>query len=108
MPNNTMRALITCEVSNEFISALETRGIEYELTGWGQTGNTLTQEELIAKAQDCEIVIVEIEDLNKAVIESLPDLLYSNPEILVRSVIQNPPEILRWSLGREEKQRRRF
>ena len=67
-----MRALITCEVSNEFISALKTRGIEYELTGWGQTGNTLTQEELISKAQGCEIVIVEIEDLNKAVIESLP------------------------------------
>ena len=76
MPNNTMRALITCEVSNEFISALETRGIEYELTGWGQTGNTLTQEELIEKAQGCEIVIVEIEDLNKAVIESLPDLKF--------------------------------
>ena len=76
MPNNTMRALITCEVSNEFLSALKTRGIEYELTGWGQTGNTLTQEELIAKAQGCEIVIVEIEDLNKAVIESLPDLKF--------------------------------
>jgi len=76
MPNNTMRALITCEVSNEFLSALKTRGIEYELTGWGQTGNTLTQEELIAKAQGCEIVIVEIEDLNKAVIESLPALKF--------------------------------
>ena len=76
MPNNTMRALITCEVSNEFLSALKTRGIEYELTGWGQTGNTLTQEELIAKAQGCEIVIVEIEDLTKAVIESLPDLKF--------------------------------
>ena len=71
-----MRALITCEVSNEFISALKSRGIEYELTGWGQTGNTLTQEELIAKAQGCEIVIVEIEDLNKTVIESLPDLKF--------------------------------
>ena len=76
MSNNTMRALITCEVSNEFISALKTRGIEYELTGWGQTGNTLIQEELIAKAQGCEIVIVEIEDLNKVVIESLPDLKF--------------------------------
>jgi D-3-phosphoglycerate dehydrogenase len=71
-----MRALITCEVTNEFLSALKTRGIEYELTGWGQTGNTLTQEELIVKAQGCEIVIVEIEDLNKAVIESLPDLKF--------------------------------
>jgi D-3-phosphoglycerate dehydrogenase len=71
-----MRALITCEVTNEFLSALKSRDIEYELTGWGQTGNTLTQDELIAKAQECEIVIVEIEDLNKAVIESLPNLKF--------------------------------
>ena len=76
MPNNTMRALITCEVTNEFLSALKSRDIEYELTGWGQTGNTLTQDELIAKAQECEIVIVEIEDLNKAVIELLPNLKF--------------------------------
>ena len=59
-----MRALITCEVTDEFLSALKSRKIEYQLTGWGQTGNTLTQEELISKAQDCEIVIVDIEDLN--------------------------------------------
>ncbi len=76
MPNNTMRALITCEVTDEFLSALKSRKIEYQLTGWGQTGNTLTQEELISKAQDCEIVIVEIEDLNKSVIESLPNLKF--------------------------------
>lgn len=71
-----MRALITCEVTDEFLSALKSRKIEYQLTGWGQTGNTLTQEELISKAQDCEIVIVEIEDLNKSVIESLPNLKF--------------------------------
>jgi phosphoglycerate dehydrogenase-like enzyme len=76
MPNNTMRALITCEVTDEFLSALKSRKIEYQLSGWGQTGNTLTQEELISKAQDCEIVIVEIEDLNKSVIESLPNLKF--------------------------------
>jgi phosphoglycerate dehydrogenase-like enzyme len=76
MPNNTMRALITCEVTDEFLSALKSRKIEYQLTGWGQTGNTLTQEELISKALDCEIVIVEIEDLNKSVIESLPNLKF--------------------------------
>lgn len=76
MPNNTMRALITCEVTDEFLSALKSRKIEYQLTGWGQTGNTLTQEELISKAKDCEIVIVEIEDLNKSVIESLPNLKF--------------------------------
>jgi D-3-phosphoglycerate dehydrogenase len=58
------------------LSALKSRKIEYQLTGWGQTGNTLTQEELISKAQDCEIVIVEIEDLNKSVIESLPNLKF--------------------------------
>lgn len=76
MPNNTMRALITCEVTKDFLSALHERKIDYVLTGWGQTGNTLPQEELIAKAQQCEIVIVEIEDLNKSVIEALPNLKF--------------------------------
>ncbi len=71
-----MRALITCEVTDEFLSSLEERDIEFELTGWGQTGSTLSKAGLIAKAQNCEIVIVEIEDLNTEVLESLPNLKF--------------------------------
>lgn len=76
MPDNTMRALITCEVTDKFLTALNVRGIDYELMGWGQTGTTLSEKEIIERAQECEIVIVEIEELNKSVIESLPNLKF--------------------------------
>ena len=71
-----MRALITCEVTDEFLNALTSRKIEFELTGWGQTGITLSEKELISKAENCDIVIIEIEELNKAVIDSLPNLKF--------------------------------
>jgi phosphoglycerate dehydrogenase-like enzyme len=58
------------------LSALTSRKIEFELTGWGQTGITLSEKELISKAENCDIVIIEIEELNKAVIDSLPNLKF--------------------------------
>ena len=76
MPDNIMRALITCEVTDEFLSALKARGVDYELMGWGQTGITLSDAEMISKARECEIVIVEIVELNKKVVESLPNLKF--------------------------------
>jgi D-3-phosphoglycerate dehydrogenase / 2-oxoglutarate reductase len=76
MQANSLRALITCEVTTEFLASLKKRSIEFELSGWGQNGNTLSEAELIAKAQNCEIVIVEIEELNRRVLESLPNLKF--------------------------------
>jgi phosphoglycerate dehydrogenase-like enzyme len=58
------------------LNALTSRKIEFELTGWGQTGITLSEKELISKAENCDIVIIEIEELNKAVIDSLPNLKF--------------------------------
>lgn len=74
MPANSMRALITCEVTAKFLSSLKERNIDFELSGWGQNGIPLTSAELISKAQNCEIVIVEIEELTRKVLESLPNL----------------------------------
>lgn len=76
MQANTFRALITCEVTTEFLASLKNRNIQYELCGWGQNGMTLSDSELVAKAQNCEIVIVEIEELNRKVLESLPNLKF--------------------------------
>jgi len=76
MPANSLRALITCEVTPKFLASLEERNIDFELSGWGQDGKTLSEIELIAKAQNCEIVIVEIEELNRKVLESLPNLKF--------------------------------
>ncbi len=76
MQGNSLRALITCEVTTEFLASLKERNIQYELCGWGQNGMTLSDSELVAKAQNCEIVIVEIEELNRKVLESLPNLKF--------------------------------
>ena len=76
MQANSLRALITCEVTIEFLASLKERNIQYELCGWGQNGMTLSDSELVAKAQNCEIVIVEIEELNRKVLESLPNLKF--------------------------------
>ena len=76
MPANSLCALITCEVTPKFLASLKERNIDFELSGWGQNGNTLSETELIAKAQNCEIVIVEIEELNRRVLESLPNLKF--------------------------------
>lgn len=76
MQANTFRALITCEVTPEFLASFKERDIHCELSGWGQNGKTLSDVELIVKAQDCEIVIVEIEELNRKVLESLPNLKF--------------------------------
>ena len=76
MQANSLRALITCEVTTEFLASLKERNIQYELFGWGQNGMTLSDSELVAKAQNCEIVIVEIEELNRKVLESLPNLKF--------------------------------
>jgi D-3-phosphoglycerate dehydrogenase len=76
MQANSLRALITCEVTTEFLASLNERNIKFELSGWGQNGITLRDSELVAKAQNCEIVIVEIEELNRKVLESLPNLKF--------------------------------
>ena len=76
MQANSLRALITCEVTTEFLASLNERNIKFELSGWGQNGKTLSDSELVAKAQNCEIVIVEIEELNRKVLEALPNLKF--------------------------------
>ena len=76
MQANSLRALITCEVTPKFLASLKERNIDFELCGWGQNGKTLSDTELISKAQNCEIVIVEIEELNRKVLESLPNLKF--------------------------------
>lgn len=76
MLGKRIRALITCEVTEDFLSALKARNIEIQLSGWGQSGHVLGEKELIEKARDCEIVIIEIEELSASVIEALPNLCF--------------------------------
>jgi phosphoglycerate dehydrogenase-like enzyme len=70
------KALITCEVTPEFLSALEDRGIEYLLAGWGQTGQELHASSIVEMAKECELVIVEIENMSELVLRKLPSLKF--------------------------------
>ena len=76
MSNKKLNALVTCEVTEAFLAAMRDRDIVVNLAGWGQTGNILSSKELIELAQPCEIVIVEIEELNSEVLSSLPNLKF--------------------------------
>lgn len=71
-----LKALITCEVTDQFQQALEARGIQYELAGWGQTGDVLDDLQITSKAKDCDLLIVEIENLTREVIKDLPKLRF--------------------------------
>ena len=55
MLSKGLKALITCEVTDQFQQALVARGIQYELAGWGQTGEVLDDLQITAKAKDCDL-----------------------------------------------------
>jgi len=76
MQNKPLRALITSEVTGEFLTSLKERNIEFELDDWGQNGDILNELDLITKAQDCEIVIVELEELSNKVLGALKNLKF--------------------------------
>jgi phosphoglycerate dehydrogenase-like enzyme len=76
MPPKNLSALITCEVTDEFLENLKTRGIDFELAGWGVTGIVMSPEELLERARNCEILIVEIEELNSGVLSQLKSVKF--------------------------------
>lgn len=76
MSRNEMNALITCEVTDDFLSSLTERGISFRRSGWGLTGVTLQPNEIIREASDCQILIVELEQLNRELIQRLPNVKF--------------------------------
>jgi D-3-phosphoglycerate dehydrogenase len=63
-------------VTPEFLSALNDRGINYFLAGWGQTGQELDASSIVEIAQECELIIVEIENMSELVLKELPNLRF--------------------------------
>jgi len=76
MPNDSMKALVTSEVTKNFIEALKDRKIGVQLVGWGQTGEVLNAVSIVQQAKDCEILVVEMEELNRDVLQQLPNLKF--------------------------------
>lgn len=69
-----MKALVTAELSGDGQSRLEALGYEVLRAGWGVTRRVLEPEALVAAGQGATVLIVEIEAVDGAVLDALPDL----------------------------------
>lgn len=69
-----MRALVTAEFTEEGVQRLEALGYDVARAGWGLTRQVLGREAFIAAAQGASLVLTEIEVVDAAVLDALPDL----------------------------------
>jgi|SaaInl5LU_22_DNA_1037371.scaffolds.fasta_scaffold00582_22 D-3-phosphoglycerate dehydrogenase / 2-oxoglutarate reductase len=69
-----MKALLTAEVTEEFVTNLESLGYTSEITGWGATRTALTEDELIDKLRDVSLLVCELEQVTERVLDKSPDL----------------------------------
>lgn len=69
-----MRSLITAEWTEEATAALEALGFEVRRAGWGVTGDPLDRDRLVAAAEGCALLVVELETVDADVLSALPDL----------------------------------
>ncbi|MEO6205757.1 MAG: NAD(P)-dependent oxidoreductase [Mycobacteriales bacterium] len=69
-----MKALITCEITDDGLQRLEALGYEIHRAGWGLTRRVLATDELIAAAQGAALVLTELEVVDAAVLDALPEL----------------------------------
>lgn len=66
-------ALVTLLISDTQLERLRSR-CEVRLAGWGQTGNRLSEGELVALSQSTQLLIVGYEQVSARVIAANPDL----------------------------------
>lgn len=69
-----MKALLTAEVTEEFVANLESLGYTSEIAGWGATRRALTEEELIDQLRGVSLLVCELEEVNERVLENCPNL----------------------------------
>ncbi len=69
-----MKALVTAELSREGRSRLEALGYSVVSDGWGVTRSPLDPPALVAAAAGASLVVVEIETVDAAVLDALPDV----------------------------------
>ncbi|MGD9046432.1 MAG: NAD(P)-dependent oxidoreductase [Anaerolineae bacterium] len=68
------RALITAEFDPAAVARLEDMGYDVVQTGWGQTRQALTAEELAILMDGVSLLIVEVEQVTAEVIAAAPNL----------------------------------
>ena len=69
-----MKALVTARMNQADLTRLTSAGFEITTSGYGVTGEKLTETELIAELADKEIAVVEFEPLTEKVIASTKHL----------------------------------
>ena len=69
-----MRALVTAEFSSDGQSRLQALGYDVVRAGWGVTRQALLQDELIAAAAGCALLVTEIEVVDAEVLAALPEV----------------------------------
>lgn len=69
-----MKALVTAELSAGGRAGLASLGYEVVHDGWGATGAVLDRDAFIAAATGAALVVVEIEAVDDAVLEALPEV----------------------------------
>jgi phosphoglycerate dehydrogenase-like enzyme len=69
-----VRALVTAELSTAGRRGLEGLGYAVVADGWGTTRRALDREALVAAGGEASLLVVEIETVDAAVLDALPDV----------------------------------
>ncbi len=69
-----MKALITAELSAAAQARLEALGYEVTRAGWGLTRQVLDHDALVAAGHEAQLLVVEIEAVDGAVLDALPEV----------------------------------
>jgi len=69
-----VRALVTAEWTDDGVRRLSALGYDVVRAGWGATGRALDRDGLVAAAQGCALLVVEVERVDADVLAALPEL----------------------------------
>jgi len=69
-----VRALVTAEFTDDGVSRLEALGYTVARGGWGTTRQALDREAYVAAAEGAQLLVTEIEVVDAAVLDRLPDV----------------------------------
>jgi D-3-phosphoglycerate dehydrogenase len=69
-----VRALVTAELSPAGRARLEQLGYGVAFAGWGPSRRTLDRDGLVAAGEGAALLVVEVEEVDAAVLEALPEV----------------------------------
>lgn len=70
-----MKAVVTCELTDEGAQSLRELGFDVERAGWGATRQALSPKEYVGTAAGSRLLLTEIETVDAAVLDGCVDLV---------------------------------